>query len=122
VTAFLASYRAAASFARGRFTTVPVGQTPRVRVLLVCLEPGQFIPVHHPSVDLAIVILEGEGRLVAGEREEQVGPGAVAVVPGDQARGVLATTRMTALTFVTPPPTDTDHAEVTEGLRRGRWR
>ena len=94
---------------------------PPARALLVCLEPSQFIPVHCPGVDLAIVVLEDEGRLVVGDREETVHPGAVAVVPAREARGVLATVRLIALTVVTFPPTEEDHAEVAVGLRRGSW-
>jgi len=93
-----------------------------MRVLLVCLEPGQFIPVHHPGVDIAIVVLEGAGRVVAGDRDEEVRPGAVVVVPAGDARGLLATAQLVALTVVTPPPTEQDHTEVAAGLQRGRWR
>ena len=122
MSAFLASYRTVASCSPDRFHTVPVGQTGRARALLVCLEPGQFIPVHHPGVDLALAVLEGEGRLVAGDREEEARAGTVAFVPAGEARGMVATTRLTALTVVSPPPAETDHIEVAEGLRRGRWR
>lgn len=122
MSAFLTSYQMAASFSPDRFNAVPVGATSRVRVLLVCLEPGQFIPVHRPGVDLTIVVLEGEGRLVAGDHEEDVHPGAMAVVPAGEVRGFLATARLVALTVVTPPPTEQDHAEVAAGLQRGRWR
>ena len=109
-------------FSSDRFNAVPVGATSRVRVFLVCLEPGQFIPVHRPAVDIAIIVLEGDGRVLAGDREEEVRPGAVVMVPAGEARGLLATARLVALTVVTPPPTDQDHAEVAVGLRRGRWR
>jgi quercetin dioxygenase-like cupin family protein len=122
VSAFLVSYQTAASFSPDRFNAVPVGATARMRVLLVCLEPGQFIPVHHPGVDITIVVLEGAGRVVAGDREEDVRSGAVAVIPAGEARGLLATARLIVLTVVTPPPTEQDHAEVAVGLRRGRWR
>lgn len=116
------SYRTLAAFQPGRFNPVAVAASDRVRVLLVCLEPGQFIPVHRPGVDLAIVVLEGDGRLVADEREEAVAAGAVALVPAGAPRGLIAVSRLVALTVVTPPPTDEDHAEVMAGLRRGRWR
>jgi len=122
LSALLPSYHAAAAFSHGRFNAVPVGETARTRVLLVCLEAGQFIPVHHPGVDLVLVVLEGEGRMVAGGLEEDVHPGTVAVVAAGEARGLLATARLVALTVVTPPPTTQDHAEVAAGLRRGQWR
>ncbi|MHB8731143.1 MAG: cupin domain-containing protein [bacterium] len=118
----LRSYRAAAAFTPECFNPVPVAQSERAKVLLVCLEPGQFIPVHRPGVDLTIAVLEGEGTLVVGDREEAIGPGAVACAPARTARGLKAATRLIVLNVVTPPPTDADHAEVAAGLRRGCWR
>jgi quercetin dioxygenase-like cupin family protein len=71
-------YKTAASFSPEQFTPVPFGQSERSRALLVCLEPGQFIPIHSPGVDITFVILEGEGTLVAGDHETEVRPGALA--------------------------------------------
>lgn len=89
---------------------------------MVYFEPGQFIPVHEPQIDVVLAILEGEGVIVCGEREEPVGPGAVAVMEAGESRGVKATTRMVALHVVTPPPTDCDHAKVHERLKAGSFR
>ncbi len=94
----------------------------RVRVLLVCFEPGQFIPVHRPGVDLVLLVLEGEGRLVAGDREDGLTAGAVAFIAAGETRGIRADTRLVALQVVSPPPTDTDHAEVVRRLQEGTWR
>ena len=121
MSALVGSYRAAAAFTPGRFNPVAIAQSEHTRVLLVCLEPEQFIPVHSPAVDLTVVVLEGEGTLVVGEREESIGPGGIAFAPAGTARGLKAATRLVALNVVTPPPTDADHAEVAAGLRRGRW-
>ncbi|HEV2281834.1 MAG TPA: cupin domain-containing protein [bacterium] len=122
MSALMSSYRTAVAFKPEHFNPVPVAQGDRVKVLLVCLEPGQFIPVHRPEVDLTIAVLEGEGTLALGDREEAIGPGTVAFAPAGTARGLRAATRLVALNVVTPPPTDADHAEVAAGLRRGRWR
>ncbi len=122
MSATVRSASEAASFRPERFNPVPVAENERARMLLVCFEPGQFIPVHQPRVDLSLVVLEGEGLLVAGGREEPVGPGAVAFVPAGESRGLKATTRLVAVTVVTPPPTDADHAEVAARLRRGEFR
>jgi len=120
--ALVLSYRSAVTFRPDRFTPVPIAETTRARMLLVCLEPGQFIPVHAPGVDLALIVLEGEGRLAAGDHEDAARPGVIAFVPAGEARGLLATTRLVAVTVVSPPPTDADHAEVVSALRRGAWR
>ena len=115
-------YKAVASFSKERFTPVPFGQSERSRALLVCLEPGQFIPLHSPGVDITFVILEGEGTLVAGTREAEVGPGALAFAAAGEARGLRARTRLIAVHVVAPPPTEEDHTAVMAGLRRGSWR
>ena len=122
MSTLVSSYRSTAAFRPERFNPIPIAQSERTRVLLVCLEPGQFIPVHTPGVDLTIAVLEGEGRLVVGDREETIAPGAIAFAPAGTTRGLKATTRLVVLNVVTPPPTDADHAEVASGLKRGRWR
>lgn len=96
-------------------------ENERVRSILACFEPGQFIPVHAPGVDLALVILEGTGRVVAGDREIPFQPGTAACVAAGEARGLKADTQTVAFFVVTPPPTAADHTQVAAGLRQGRW-
>jgi quercetin dioxygenase-like cupin family protein len=120
--AILSSYRDAVRFLPERFSPVAVAQTQRVKVVLTCFEPGQFIPVHSPGVDMALVILEGTGVVVAGDDEASVGPGAIVLVPAGDARGVKATTRLVAVHLVSLPPTESDHAEVQARLNKGAWR
>lgn len=122
MTATVQSAPRAASFRPERFNPVTVAENERARMLVVCFEPGQFIPVHRPKVDLALVVLEGDGTLVAGDEETPVAPGSVAFVPAGEARGLRAATRLVAVTVVTPPPTDADHAQVVAGLQRGEFR
>ena len=119
---FLARYQDAIKFRPERFNPVALSANERVKVILACFEPGQFIPVHRPGVDLTLVILEGEGQLVAGDREERVGPGSMAFIPSGEARGVRAETRMVAVHVVSPPPTDADHIKVMSKLRQGTWK
>ncbi len=118
----VSDYRGAAVFQDGRFSPVALGQTDRVKVVLTCFEPDQFIPVHSPGIDMTLVVLEGEGTVVAGDQEAEVGPGAIVIVPAGSARGVRARTRLVAVHLVSPPPTEADHTEVQAGLRRGDWR
>lgn len=122
MTEVLRSYREAVDFQSGRFNPVVLAENERVKVILACFEPGQFIPVHQPAVDLTLVVLEGEGQIVVGNREESVEPGAITFVPAGEARGIKAETRLVLLHVVTPPPTATDHTEVMAGLQRGAWR
>lgn len=118
----LHSYQDVIAYRPQRFNPQVLAENERVKVILACFEPGQFIPVHRPGVDLTLVVLEGEGEVVAGEHETHVGPGAIAFVPAGEARGIRAGTRLVILHVVTPPPTDADHTEVMAGLQRGIWR
>lgn len=118
----LHSYQEAIEFNPERFNPRVLAESESTKVVLACFEPGQFIPVHRPGVDVTLVVLEGEGSIVADEREEKVARGAIAFVPAGESRGVKAETRMVLLHVVTPPPTKADHAEVMAGLQRGAWR
>ncbi len=70
---------------------------------------------------MTLVVLEGEGTLVAGAREEPARAGAMVFVPAGEARGLKAGTRLVALHVVTPPPTEKDHTEVAARLKSGNW-
>ena len=117
----LSDYRAYTRFAAERFSPVPLAQTDGLKVVLTCFEAGQFIPVHAPGVDMVLVILEGVGTVVAGQTECSVSPGSIVVVPAGESRGVKASTRLVAVHVVSPPPAESDHAAVQEGLKRGTW-
>jgi len=117
------SIRELAKFDATRFNAVTLAQTPHSKTMLVCLEPGQSIPVHRPGVDLTLLILEGQATLVAGDQElTAAGPGAVITATAGQPRGIKADQRTLALVIVAPPPTAEDHREVAEHLKKGTWR
>src|SRR5512135_1023632 len=118
----LSSYREAVSFKPEKFNPVAIVGSSRLKAVLTCLEPGQFIPVHRPNVDMVLLVLEGEGQLVAGDREEVASPGTTVFVPAGEARGLKAGTRLVALHVVSPPPTEADHVEVAARLKQGAWK
>jgi quercetin dioxygenase-like cupin family protein len=119
---YLKSCRESASFRPEKFNPVVLAGSPHMKTVLTCLEPGQFIPVHRPGVDMLLVVLEGEGRVVAGDREEPAQPGTTMFVPAGEARGLRADTRLLALHVVSPPPTDADHVEIAARLKAGTWK
>jgi len=121
MAAVLASYRDAVTFRPERFNPVLVAAGAHMKAVLTCLEPGQFIPVHSAGVDMALLVLEGDGQIVAGDVQEAIHPGAVVFVPAREARGVKAETRLVALHLVSPPPTEKDHFEVMVKLKQGNW-
>ncbi|MFD1634990.1 cupin domain-containing protein [Haloplanus ruber] len=105
-----------------QFTATPAFESDRAKVLRVCFEPGQFIPVHAPASDLVVSVREGTGLVREGETSHRVEPGDAIVVPADTPRGIKADDeRLEALVMVAPPPTDADHDPVREGLRRGEF-
>jgi len=118
----LNSYREAVAFRPERFNPVLVASGSHMKAVLTCLEPGQFIPLHHPGVDMLLIVLEGQGEVVAGDRRETAGPGMVIFALAGEARGVRAETRLVALHVVSPPPTEKDHVEVMARLKEGKWR
>jgi quercetin dioxygenase-like cupin family protein len=121
MAAVLSSYLDAIAFRPEKFNPVLVAAGANMKAVLTCLEPGQFIPVHRPGVDMALVVLEGEGQVVAGDVREAVRPGAVIFVPAGESRGVKADSRLVALHVVSPPPTERDHLEVMAKLQQGSW-
>ena len=105
-----------------KFTPVALSQTDRTKVMVVSFEPGQFIPVHSPNADLALIVMEGSGTVIAGDEESEAGPGTIAFAAAGEARGIRALTRMRVISVVSPPPNEADHAEVRAGLQRGTWK
>ncbi len=119
---YIESYKQAAAFRPDKFNPVLIAENERARVIEVCFEPGEFIPVHQPAVDMALVVLEGTGTLVAADQEHRLSAGALAFIPAGESRGIKAETRLVLLHVVTPPPTDADHVQVAAGLKRGTWK
>lgn len=119
---FIESYKQTAAFRPEKFNPVVLALNERVKVIEACFEPGQFIPVHQPGVDLTLYVLEGEGALVADGNEQHIAPGALAFIPAGESRGIKAETRLVVLHVVTPPPSDADHTQVMAGLAKGVWK
>lgn len=117
------SIKEKAKFGKEHFEAVPLVKTDKVAVMVVALEPGQAIPVHHPGSDVVITVLEGEVTLVSGDEDlEHAGPGAMLHAAGGKARGIRADKRTIAIAVACPPPSPEDHREVAEHLAKGTWR
>lgn len=112
-----------AAFNAQKFNGVELVSTPKSKTMVVCFEPGQAIPVHHPAADITLIILEGRAHLVGeGEELPDAGPGAVLISGVGEARGIKAAERTIALVVVSPPPTQEDHREIFEHMKKGTWR
>ncbi|MHB8620010.1 MAG: cupin domain-containing protein [Chloroflexota bacterium] len=99
---FVGHYADLVEFRAEHFNPISLAESERIKLVLVCLEPGQSIPAHVPGVDMALVVIEGEGTLISGEREEPIRPGSIGFVPAGVKRGVKAATRLVALHTVQP--------------------
>ena len=107
----------------GQFSAVGVFRSDRMKVVCGYFEPGQFIPVHAPSSDVAIHVRSGTGLVRDGSEEHHVEPGDVVVVEADTDRGIRADeeSRLEALLVTAPPPTDAEHAPVRKGLQQNEF-
>jgi Uncharacterized conserved protein len=103
------------------FTPVQIRKTLHYSVVFTFFKPGQFIPIHTPNIDLIIFVHKGQGLVVAGENKYNVREGDLIIVPKGVRRGILAKTDMEVLHLVSPPPSERDHEEVEEGLKKGKF-
>ena len=105
----------------GELSAVGVFRSDRMKAVCGYFEPGQFIPIHAPSSDVAIHIHSGRGIVRDGAEEHTVEAGDVVVVEADDERGVKADadSRLEAFLVTAPPPTDAEHDPVRRGLRIG---
>lgn len=106
-----------------QFSAVGVFRSDRMKVVCGYFEPGQFIPVHAPSSDVAIHVRSGRGIVRDGAEEHTVEAGDVVCVEADAERGIEADadSRLEAFLVTAPPPTDAEHEPVRRGLRTGEF-
>ncbi len=109
------------SFDERKFNPKAVYQSDQIRVILAYFKKGQFIPVHTPTIDVVLCILEGEAEVVAGEERIKTKANDLIIVPKGVKRGVQALTELTVLHIVQPPPSEEDHKEVHEKMASGKF-
>jgi len=104
------------------FSAQQIHASDRAKVVLGFFRAEQFIPVHAPSSDLVVTVVEGSGVVRDGDEDRAVEPGDVVVVPADEDRGIKAGETGLEATLVTaPPPTDAEHEPVRRGLQQGQF-
>lgn len=106
-----------------RFSAVEVFQSGRIKVVCGYFELGQFISVHAPNSDVAIHVREGIEVIRDGDEEHRVKPDGVVVIEADTDRGIKADddAQPDAFLVTAPPPSDTEHGTVREGIKRGAF-
>ncbi|MFC0866000.1 cupin domain-containing protein [Sphaerimonospora cavernae] len=99
-----------AEFSAESFCPKVLSASDLARVMIVGMEDGQEIPLHTPSVELALAILEGTGDVWIDDAPHPVAAGDVVVIPAGTTRGVRARGgRLIFMNVVSPPPTAADH-------------
>ena len=64
---------------------------PGTEIILLSLQPGEAVPKHLNDFDVAIFILEGQGRLESGNASAEVSPGMLAEISAGEERGISNT-------------------------------
>lgn len=78
--------------------------TPKGNTVLVCLEPGQSLPLHeHKGSEEVITVLEGEGEVVVGDEVKPFDKPFVVLVPQDTKHLTRSTKRRVILVGVIVP-------------------
>ncbi len=112
---------AAPAFQPGKFNARTIFENADGKVVMAYFEPGQFIPVHAPNANVTLVVMEGEGTVVAGKEKRDVTRGDIVVITRGERRGVLAKTRLIVVHAVSPLPGPHDHDDVKAKLLAGRF-
>ena len=109
------------SFNDNKFSPNVVYQSAGIKVVLAYFKADQFIPVHAPSVDLVLYIVEGEAEVVTGEERVTARKDDLIIIPKGLKRGIKALTELAILHVVQPPPSAEDHNQVHARLAEGKF-
>ncbi len=100
--------REQARFQPDKLAKIALASTPRVRLDLYCVSPGQRQTPHtHADQDKIYVVLEGRGRFSVGGRDDVLAAGEAVVATAGQEHGLVndGTEPLLVLVLVSPPPT-----------------
>lgn len=94
-----------AKFKKESFWLDVIHESPNMKLILFCFEPGQELPVHSHDVEseVFLFVVEGEGFFTGGVEDVPVKKGSLLVSPVSEPHGVRAKTRMKVLVGIAPP-------------------
>lgn len=83
-----------------------VYDSEKVRVVLFCLEKEQEIPPHVSPSEVLMQVIEGEGSILAGEKEHPAKRGTIVACASKEPHGFKAAKdkRMIILAVIAPRP------------------
>lgn len=96
----------AARFDPNRPMTQLLSDSQDCRVIVLGLNPGQFVTPHSSSSTVLIQVLDGTGLIQVGDREQAVNAGELAVCPPNVSLSIRANdcSRLTVLAVIAPQP------------------
>lgn len=110
-----------ASFAPDKLVRKLVGSSESVEIEVICLDTGQFIPIHRADSNMVFLIWEGRADFYMGDQVNQVATGHVITVPAGQKRGVQARTKVIAFVIHSPPLDESLWEAINKAIDEGNF-
>ena len=89
--------RAAIQFAESGIVSKTLYQSPAVKIVLFCFEPGQALSEHTAPFEAVVQVLEGSGDILLGGTVHEAKPGALFVMPPGLNHAITARERLVFL-------------------------
>lgn len=88
-------------FAERGIVSKTLHDSPALKVVLFCFEPGQALSEHAAPFEAVIQVLQGKGKVKLGDQEYEGRPGALYVMPAGLRHAVTAEERFVFLLTMT---------------------
>ncbi len=89
--------RAAIQFAESGIVSKTLYQSPTLKLVLFCFEPGQALSEHAAPFEAVVHVLEGTGDILLGDKIHQAAPDALFVMPAGLNHAITARERLVFL-------------------------
>ena len=88
-------------FAERGIVSKTLHESPALKLVLFCFEPGQTLSEHTAPFEAVIHVLSGRASIKLGSEVHEAGPGGLYVMPAGMAHAVMATERFVFLLTMT---------------------
>lgn len=93
----VANLKDSVQFAERGIVSKTLHDSPVLKVVLFCFEPGQALSEHTAPFEAVIQVIEGKGKVKLGETEHDGRPGCLFVMPAGLRHAVTAEERFVFL-------------------------
>lgn len=94
----------AIKFDPARPTTRALVDSPKVRLVLFCLEGGQEVPAHGADAEVIFYTVQGSGVAMVGDEETRLRPGTIVRCPPGVQHGLKGHDSLVVLATIAPRP------------------